>query len=519
MGNSTGKLAGGAAILGGGALLSRLLGFARDALFAHVLGAGWIADAFLLAFRLPNFWRRLVAEGAFALAFVPQYSHLRQTDPTGADAFSRAAFKGISLFGLGLAVLGMLGAPALALLLAPGFASDPERLDLTAHLLRICLGYLPLASGAAILSGILLSRERYGAPSISALVLNLALISAGFLAIFLFPAALLPTAFCLGLGLLVGGFLQGLSQMPALRMAGWSLKGPSPLLAPENKKFLKSLPLVLAGAAPHQLTLVLAAFLASFEAPGSIAALYFAERLLELPLGLVGVTVGLAALGELSGLKREDGSPGRAFDERLCAALRLTLLFSLPATAGLTALANPLVSMLFGHGAFSHEAVNLTAGLLWAYAWGLPATAASRPLLSAANTLRRPGLPLRATLFSLAVATLSGPALASTLGTPGIALAVSLGAWSNTIFLFLGLKKYGLRFSGPWSEGAIYLILSLLLHLALTFLAGQTNWPDYALIGLFVPTAGLLYLGACAALGSKDLMDLISLLRKSNKKI
>ncbi len=491
----------GALTLGQGVLASRLLGFARDALIASLLGASGLADAFLVAFRLPNFLRRLLAEGSLTYALVPACARLRAENGPGAvrvNAFARSMLVLTLLVFAALTLAGILLAKPLALALAPGLAARPQAWEAAALFLALCLPYLPLAAGAAVSSGLLLACRDFRAPAYAPVVLNLVMLAVIGLAFTLYGPGRTEVPYLLCAGIVTAGGAQWLAQVPALRRAGFvmSLRGsasrsarglrpldpamekqPGLLRDPEALAVLRTTPAAAFGAASGQINVLAATFIASFLAEGGISVLYFAERLLEFPLGLIGASLGLASLADLSkiagsasisppcygvqaaappgGARGGVSLPQAGFDQTafsacLGKALRLTLFCSLPAAVGLACLARPMVSLFFGHGAFDAHALNATTLALLAYCAGLPALAVARPCLAGLNALGDGKTPARAALTGLILTLALGAASLPLQTAWGPALAVSLAAWTNLALLARALVQKGLvRASSP----------------------------------------------------------------------
>ena len=476
-----------AALLGGFTLGSRLLGLARDMGMAWLLGGGAAADALVAAMRLPHVLRRLLGEGSLSMTLTAGLVR-RSHGPAGDAAEKRRAHVLRPLasalavrLGLVLVVLtvaGLLAAPWLASALAPGF-SGPETARVT-DLLRLCLPYLLTAGMAALGMALLHSMGIFWLPALSPALFNLTML------LFTAAAALggwtpAPT---LALGMFCGGLVQWLAQWLALRrlLPGEALPEPgSPHLpgrpdhpdrgirahaARENSgrvawRCLAQLPAGLLGAAAPQLAMLAAMSLASGLGQGQVAALYYAERLLELPLGLVGVCLGMASLPSLSRLAAERNFP--AFAGQLGTALRWTLLFSLPAAAGLWAVGPGLVDALLRHGAFDDRAAHETGLALWAYLPGLPAFALNRSLLAACNALgetRRTAVSAGwAVATTLAAGTVLGHSLPTLWSSMAPALAVSLGLWLQTCLLWRGLRL-ALRCCGQAAPAASWRVLA-----------------------------------------------------------
>ncbi|MBU1002437.1 MAG: murein biosynthesis integral membrane protein MurJ [Proteobacteria bacterium] len=460
-----------AVVVGGATLASRILGFIRDLIVAFALGAGPMADAFFVAFRLPNLLRRLFGEGSLTMAFVPVFTRTREEDGEAeAHAFARSTLVWLVLI-LGVITLGaILLARPLVMLVAPGFADDPQLLTLTAELVRICFPYIIFISGVALCMGILNSCNHFLAPALSPCVLNLMLIVSALVGVGLGWSV----PHCLAWGVLLAGLGQWLQQQPYLAGVGFSWRGPWSFTHPGVKKTGRLMLPTVFGAAVYQINIVLGTALASFLAAGSISYLYYADRLVQFPLGVFGVAVSTAALPSLSLL----AATGRLdeFRQTLSASLRLTLFISLPATAGLLALAGPIVSLLFGRGAFSPEAVSLTAWALVAYAVGLPAFGLVRPLVSACYALEDTRTPVRVGVVSLVVYVVSGVALMQVLDHVGLALATTISSWVNVALLLRGLNQRLGHWADFWRVAAMYAGLSLVMGLAAWLTVGLGRW-------------------------------------------
>ncbi|MDR3073809.1 MAG: murein biosynthesis integral membrane protein MurJ [Deltaproteobacteria bacterium] len=436
--------------LGKGIFASRLLGFVRDAAIAALLGGGWTADALLLAFRLPNLARALLTEGAFAYCLVPAYREIREQDAGRAWVFIRSiSIVLVCLFGV-LAATGALFSEGFARIVAPGFAAMPEVLGMASGFLRLCLLSLPLAAGAAAGAAALMAEGEFRPPAYGAALSNALVIASAGAALVLFGAGDGRAPYALCVGAIAGSAAQWLCQLPPLGRLGFSPRGPVSLGDPLLRRSLGTLPGSLFGAGGHQANILLATFLASFMAEGSISSLYFAERLIGFPVGLIGASIGLASLSELSLLtasarnRRPDDAGDRdTFRASLNKSLRLTLFFALPAAVGTACLARPLTALVFGHGEFGAAALLRTSDALVAYAAGLPALAVARPLLAGLGALGDSRSSMRAAFASLA-ATFGFGAVALAGDAPwGLALAVSLAAWTGALRLLRALAGHG----------------------------------------------------------------------------
>ena len=465
-----------AALLGGFALVSRVLGLLRDMSMAWLVGGGAAADALVAAMRLPHVLRRMLGEGSLSMTLTASLVHLERLGAASGHSASLQRSRSMRMLAQALALrlglvlalltaLGMVAAPLLADVLAPGFCG-PERQE-AIYLLRICLPYTLAAGMAALGMALLHSLGVFWLPAVSPALFNIVIL--------MFAAAaglgLLPAAPALAVGMLCGGLAQWFAQWLVVRRllppvhAGQSAEHPSGQAALRTRaaslawECLGRLPAGLLGASAPQLAMLAAMSLASSLGRGQVAALYYAERLLELPLGLVGVCLGMASLPTLSRLAA--AKDFTLFAEQLRTALRLTLLLSLPAAAGLWAVGPRLVEGLLRHGAFGDNAAYETGLALWAYLPGLPAFAVNRSLLAACNALgevrRTAASAVWAVVATLAVGAALVHSLSGSLGVMAPALAVSLGLWLQCgLLLYIlasSLKKNSLGAAADSSTG------------------------------------------------------------------
>jgi putative peptidoglycan lipid II flippase len=427
------------ATLATGTLVSRLLGFARDLLIAYVLGPA--ADAFLLAFRLPNVFRRLLAEGSLGMAHAAAEARFRaERGAAAAQNFTHSVCLRLFLLALPVCLLLLLSAPLVVFLLAPG--AESAILARSADLFRLCLPYLPLSLAAAIAFAHTANTGNFLPQAWTPALFNIPLLLCASAALILRPeTGTVEVLLCVGV--IGGGLAQalvGLRCLGAMRFSAPDTRGITAFFLgpPEVRALLKRLPASALGAAPHQIHILAGIILASFLAPGGISALYFAERLVELPLGIAGAAVGIAALPRFSALAAAGNWHG--FTETLGWSIRMGAFLSFPAAAGLFALAYPLSALLFGHGAYAGDPVTVTAAALCGYALGLPALCAARPLLAAAHALRLEKTSLKAALASLSL--LIPVSIGGFLFSDGAAsaalsvgLGLSAGAWCNALLL------------------------------------------------------------------------------------
>ncbi len=502
--------------VGGNTLLSRVLGFTRDLLVARLFGADAGTDAFVVAFKIPNLFRRFFGEGAFASALIPVF---HETEVGGGHKELRQLLDSLSGYlGAGLFLLtliGVLAAPWLVLIFAPGFAVQPSQQELAGELLRLTLPYVAFVVLAALAGAVLNLHERFGVPAFTPVMLNLAIIGC---AIWLAPRLEEPIL-ALGWGVLLGGLAQLGLQLPFLARLGLL---PRPRLAwphPGTRRVLGRLGPVLLGGSVTQINLLLDTFLASFLVSGSISWLYYADRLVEFPLGIVGAALGIVILPRLTrqglGRKMREGegesatAPGD-FSNTLDWGLRWVFLFGLPATLGLVVLAEPLIATLFLSTEFGAHDVRMAGAGLEGYAVGLMAFMAIKVLAPAFFAQGDTRTPLWIGLATLAVNLGLSLALMRPLAQAGLALATSLAAWGNAGLLYLGLlRSRAYRPGGGWGKriGAALVAaaaMGTVLHLGsqpLSDWLGASAWERLVRLGLWVGAGAALYLVALRALG------------------
>jgi putative peptidoglycan lipid II flippase len=426
------------ATVGGLTAVSRVLGFGRDMLIAAVLGAGPLADAFFIAFKLPNLFRRLFAEGAFGAAFVPLYGGVLAAD--GRAAAERFAARTLGLLVavlLAVTVAAEIAMPAVMVVLAPGFVGDPTRFAPAVELARITFPYLLFVALVALFSGMLNALGRFGAAAAAPIVLNLVMIAA---ALGLAPR-LASAAHALAWGVFAAGVLQVVWLARACRAAGLGVRLAAPRLTPEIRRLVRLVGPGALGAGAVQISLALNLILASLLAPGAVSYLYYADRVTQLPLGVVGAAIATALLPALT-RDLGAGAPAAA-RASLNRALEGALALTLPATAGLALLATPIIAVLFGRGAFDAAATVATGEALVAFALGLPAYVLIRVLAPACFARHDTTTPVAVALVALALNLALNLALLPRLGHVGIALSTALAAWLNAGLLARTLARRG----------------------------------------------------------------------------
>lgn len=437
--------------VGGWTMGSRVLGFIRDMLMAALIGAGPIADAFFVANKLPNLFRRLFGEGAFNAAFVPEFSGLLTTE--GPDAARRFAQEAIAVmaFWLGaLTILGEIFMPQIMYVFAPGFAATPEKFTLAVDLARIMFPYLMLICLAALLSGALNGMEHFAAAAAAPMLYNLFAIAA---LIGLTP--FVPTVgHAAAWGVSASGVVQLALLVWAVHRAGMKLRIPRPRLSPAMKALMKRMAPGLVGASAAQLNQAVDVIIASLLPAGTVSLLYYADRIQQLPLGVIGIAVGTALLPVMSRQVRS-GDEAAALSS-LNRAIEYALFLTLPAAVALTVSAFPIMWVLFGRGAFDIDSARLASESLAAFAIGLPAVVLLKVLAPAAFARGDTAMPVRIGMITLAVnfllnivfnaGALAPASIAGSLpllSHIGPALATSLASTFNMVVLGIVLYRRG----------------------------------------------------------------------------
>ncbi len=479
------------ATVGGFTFLSRILGFARDIILARYFGAGPVMDAFFVAFKIPNFFRRMFAEGAFSQAFVPVLGEVHTHE--GQEASRRLVAQASGTLGLILLVLSLLGilfAPYLIDLFAPGFSHDPSTHRLATHLLRLTFPYLFFIALTALAAGAFNVHNRFAVPAATPILLNLSLIAS---ALWLSKAFAVPV-YALGVGVLAAGLLQLLFQLPflgRLRLLSWPRWSWSS--KPVQQIIHLMLPALL-GASVMQINLLVDTAIASFLNPGSVSWLYYSDRLMEFPLGVFAIALGTVIL---PGLTRAHARRSRdEFSRLLDISMRLVLLVACPAALGLGILAGPLIVTLFRYGAFSNFDARMSAASLMAYAVGLVGFTAVKILAPGFYAQKNTKTPVRIAVWAIIANLLFNAAIVipwALSGWPaphaGLALSTSLAALLNAGLLGRALKRdQHWKPAGGWRilifRVAIALsVMSVALILLESSLEHWLAWPVLARVG------------------------------------
>jgi putative peptidoglycan lipid II flippase len=486
-------------------LISRILGFVRDAVIARMFGAGLATDAFFVAFRLPNLLRRLFAEGAFSQAFVPILGEhkARRGDVEAKLLVDRVATL-LSLALLVVATLGVLAAPLVIYVSAPGFAKDAHKFELTVALLRVTFPYIVFISLVSLAGSVLNTWSRFAVPAFTPTLLNLAFIAGALVAAPYFD----PPVMALAWAVLVGGVLQLALQVPFLARIGML---PRPRWAPRDPAVRRILLLMgpaMLGVSVGQISLLLNTIFASFLETGSVSWLYYADRLMEFPTGMLGVALGTVLLPSLS--KHHSQDEGEQYSKLLDWGLRLTFMLALPAAAALALLAVPLIATLFLYGRFDAHDLTMTQQALVAYSVGLLGLILVKVLAPGFYARQNIRTPVKIAVLTLVATQLMNLVFVLPFKHAGLALAIGLGACLNATLLYRQLRVHGIYTPQPgWARFAWKVLVALALMGASLWLAMGPRawwvaaaWPQRvgALTGLVV--AGIVvYLGALWILG------------------
>lgn len=493
------------AVVGSLTFVSRILGLARDVVIATMFGARPEADAFFVAFRIPNLFRRLFAEGAFSAGFIPVLAEYRRAhEHAEVRRFVGRVAGALGLALLLLTLIGMLAAPLIIQVFAPGFDGEDGRHELAAAMLRITFPYLFLISLTALCGGVLNSFGRFAVPAITPVWLNLCLIAAALG----LAGHLDEPIMALAWGVLIAGLVQFVFQLPALRRIDVLV---APRVAPRDPGVRKVVALMLPamfGASVSQLNLLIDTLLASFLVAGSISWLYYADRLMELPLGIFAIALGTVLLPRLS-REHADGAP-EVFSATIDQGLRLGLLVTVPAAAALVTLAQPLITTLFHYGAMEATDVRQAGLALMAYSLGLIGFTGVKILAPGFFARQDTRTPVRIALWAMGVNLVLNLALILPLAHVGLALATSTAALVNAGLLLRGLQKAGVWQPQPeWrrflfqlaaATAGMVILLILVAPAADVWLAAgirqRVLW-----MALLVPGGVLIYFGILAACG------------------
>lgn len=463
--------------VGGFTLLSRLTGFVRDIVFAAVMGAGLVADAFFVALRLPNHFRAIFGEGAFNAAFIPTYARILTTG--GAEAargFADRVFSLLTLVQLALLVAALAFMPQFIDLMAPGFRDEPAKFELTVTLTRITFPYLLFITLVTLVSGVLNAADRFAAAAGAPVLLNLSLIAAMGVA-FLFPTAGHAAAW----GVAVAGVLELALVCWDAKRAGLAPRFAVPRFDADMVDFFKVLGPAVIGSAGVQIAMFADTIIAAMLPTGAISSLYYADRLYQLPVGVVGIAAGTVLLPEMS-RRIAGGDVDGAHGAQNRAAI-FTLVLAAPCAVAFLALPDLIMQALFGRGAFTAADAAAAGAVLAAYATGLPAVVLIRSAVASFYSRSDTVTPVIASLSAVAVNVALKILLVGSMAAPGLALATAVGAWVNVLLLFALAKRRDWTAPSRELGRAVIAIAISCAVLGLAALAAR-NWGD----GVLPPT-------------------------------
>ncbi len=480
-------------------LLSRILGLARDIILATLFGASGGTDAFFVAFKIPNFMRRLFAEGAFSQAFVPVLSEYKETRSRDdlKDLINHVAgsLGGILLI---ISLLGSLGAPLLVYLFAPGFTDDPLRYSLTRDMLVITFPYIFFIAMTAFAGGILNSFNQFAAPAFTPVLLNLCLIGAAIWASPMFEQPVMALAW----GVALAGFVQLSFQVPFLLQLKLL---PRPQLDRQHqgvRKVIKLMIPAVIGSSVAQINLLLDTIIASFLVAGSVSWLYYSDRLVEFPLGVFGIALATVILPSLS--RQHANQSPEAFNQTLDWALKLTSLIALPAAIGLLLLSGPLLTSLFSYGEFDLQDSYMSSLSLMAYALGLPAFIMIKVLAPGYYARQDTRTPVKIGITAMIANMVMNiafvvPMVMLDIPGPhtGLALATTGSAYLNAFLLYRGLRRQNIYTPQPgWLKTGLQLLFANLTMGAFLLLGSPSleSWHHWSLMDRLGVLFGLIAL-------------------------
>ena len=487
-------------------LLSRISGFVRDMLMANLIGASWLSDAFFVAFKIPNFFRRLFAEGAFNVAFIPSFSSILAAD--GRAAAIRFAGEVMSVLFLVLLVLNaifIIFMPWIMPIFAPGFADTPAKFNLTVSLSQITFPYILFISLVSLLGGMLNSFGKFAAPAASPILLNLCMIG-GMVWLTETPSP----AHALSWSVLLAGFVQ-LAWLTAICLRHDMLPGLFlPKLTPKVKTMLLLMAPAALGSGVQQLNLLIDTIIAS-HIPDAVSYLYYADRITELPIGVIGVAVATVLLPTLSRQLREgDKSAARTSMNR---ALEIVMLFGLPATAGCMLIAEPMIRVLYLHGNFTLHDMSAVTSALIAFGAGLPAFLAVKVFAPGFYANQDTSTPFKIAMVCVVINLVLNLVLMGPFRHVGMAMATSFASWVNLAVMAYILHKRGIFMPDGLLKRRIFrltlatiamsIVLYYLSHLLVPWMRGDLTIRIAALVAL-IGAGGIVFFAAAFVLGAYD---------------
>ncbi|HEX2544395.1 MAG TPA: murein biosynthesis integral membrane protein MurJ [Ramlibacter sp.] len=500
-------------------LASRVTGLLREFLMAAAFGASAMTDAFNVAFRIPNLFRRLFAEGAFSQAFVPALAHSKERDGDEVthrliDSVATILFWTLLL----TCAIGVIGAPILVWALASGFQKDPRAFETTVLLTRFMFPYIGFMSMVALAAGILNTWKRFAVPAATPVLLNVCMILAAWLLAPWLGRQGIEPIYAMAVGVMAGGFLQLAVQVPVLRKLGLFPRiGLSPARLkeawndPGMRGILRTMAPALLGVGVAQISLLINTQIASWLPAGSVSWLSYADRLMEFPTAMLGVALGVVLMPQLAAAKATDDSA--RYSAMLDWGLRLVLLLSVPSAVALLVFAQPLVATLYHYGAFSDADVRQVSLALAGYGIGLLGLVAIKVLAPGFYASRDMRTPVRIAVVVLVLTQLMNIALVPWFGHAGLAMSIGLGALINAAWLLVGLRRRGSYEPSPgWGKFALQVFAgTVLVGGFLWWVANSFPWVQWrevpwlragAMAGTLA-VSGLLYFGVLAVTGMK----------------
>lgn len=477
-------------------MLSRVLGLVREAMNARQFGAGTAMDAFVVAFLLPNMFRRIFAEGAFSQAFVPVLAEYRQQHGESASRTFIAHVAGmLMLVLLGVTIIGVLAAPVIVYVSASGFAAQPDKFRLTVELTRITFPYILLISLSSLAGSLLNTWGRFAVPAFTPTLLNISMIGFG---LWLAPYLEQPI-FALAISVAVGGVAQLLFQLPWLARLGLLVRPRLRPVHPGVWRVMRQMVPALFGVSVAQISLLLNRNFASHLPDGSMSWMNYADRLMELPTGVLGVALGTVLLPSLSRL----GAAGRKEDysATLDWGLRLCWLLALPATVALAVIGEPIIVTLFEQGQFTAFDSQMTQRSLVAYAVGLMGLVSIKILAPGFYAQQDIRTPVRVGIATLILTQVLNLVLIGPLAHAGLALAISLGACFNALVLLLGLRRRQMYVPSPgWGRFLLQLFFAVgaMVAVLLLLLPRLGDWHDLPVMLKALKLGALVAAGAAA---------------------
>ncbi len=481
-----------ASTIAGATLLSRVLGFIRDMIMARFFGATAAADAFYVAYRIPNLFRELLAEGTMSAAFVPVFTeYLATKEREEARKLASGVFTALLTIATLFVVIGIFTAPYLVLTIAYGFKFDPEKFNTTVYLTRLMFPFLLFISLSALTMGMLNSLRLFFVPALGPAILNVFIIST----ILILTPVVDPPVSAAAYGVLFGGVFPLLLQVYFLKREGMLFRFSAFWTHPGVKKIFKLMGPVVAGLSVTQVNLLINTILASFLAVGSVSFLYYGMRLIHFPLGILGVAISTAILPSFATLAAKKDFKG--LNETLSFGLRMVLFITIPAMIGLIFFRIPIVNLLFQHGEFDYNATLGTSGAILYYAVGIWSFASVRIITQVFYSLQDTKTPMKTAALSVACGTAASLVLIQFMAHKGLALATSLASMLNlSILLYRYNQRNGISLNEIFKTAFYSLAAAVPIALAGIFVSSHFPWNDDTQVLL---KAGII---ACSVIGS-----------------